>query len=149
MPRCSSPRPRTRCQRASSSRLVFPRIRSVDSLAGARHGFPDIDLTRFAEQAEGVAQIMWASNLPVLVDADDGYGDAKNVTHTVHWHEAMGVSALFLEDQVPPKRCGHLAGKQVVPREAMEKKIQPAGAARRNSHDLFLVADRRSGTRRT
>jgi 2-methylisocitrate lyase-like PEP mutase family enzyme len=75
------------------------------ALVGARHGFPDVDLTRFAEQSAGVHDILAACDLPVLVDADDGYGDAKNVTHTVSAYEAMGVSAIFIEDQASPKRC--------------------------------------------
>ena len=110
------------------------------ALAGARYALPDIDLTRFAEQAGGVMDIMRGSSLPVLVDADDGYGDVKNVTYTVRQYESMGVSALFLEDQVAPKRCGHLSGKRVVPPEIMEKKIEAAVAARQNPDSLFLIA---------
>lgn len=109
------------------------------ALVGARHGIPDIDLTRFAEQAAGVRDILAACSLPVLVDADDGYGDVKNVTHTVHSYEAMGVSAIFLEDQVSPKRCGHMSGKKVVPAEVMEQKIR-AAVASRQSDDFFVVA---------
>jgi len=75
----------------------------------------------------------------VLVDVDDGYGDVKNVTHTVRQYEALGVSAIFLEDQMAPKRCGHLSGKRVVPTELMEEKIKAAIAARRNE-EFFLVA---------
>ena len=106
---------------------------------GARHGFPDIDLTRFGERAAGVRDIVAASRLPVLVDADDGYGDAKNVSHTVMSYEATGVSAIFIEDQVSPKRCGHMAGKDVVPAEIMVQRIEAAVAARR-SKDFFIVA---------
>src|SRR5437763_15580058 len=69
------------------------------ALVGARHGLPDIDLTRFGEQAAGVRDIMAVCDLPVLVDADDGYGDAKKVKHTVSSYEAMGVGAVFIEDQ--------------------------------------------------
>src|SRR5436305_11830791 len=57
------------------------------ALTGARHGLPDIDLTRFAEQAAGVRDIVAGCSLPVLVDADDGYGDVKNVTHTLRFYE--------------------------------------------------------------
>jgi 2-methylisocitrate lyase-like PEP mutase family enzyme len=110
------------------------------ALAGARHGLPDIDLTRFAEQAAGVRDIMGASTLPVLVDADDGYGDVKNVSYTVRHYESMGVAALFIEDQVAPKRCGHLSGKRVVSPESMEQKIEAAAAARQNPDSLFLIA---------
>src|SRR5205823_11440705 len=102
------------------------------ALTGARHGLPDIDLTRFAEQAAGVRDILAACSLPVLVDADDGYGDVKNVTQTVRFYEAIGVSAIFIEDQVSPKRCGHLSGKKVIPAERMEEKIMAAVAARQN-----------------
>jgi len=110
------------------------------ALVGARHGLPDIDLMRFAEQAAGVRDILAATSLPVLVDADDGYGDVKNVTYTVQHYESMGVRALFLEDQVSPKRCGHLAGKRVVPAEVMTEKIRAAVDARTNEQNIFLVA---------
>lgn len=109
------------------------------ALVGARHGLPDIDLTRFAEQSAGVQDIISACSLPVLVDADDGYGDVKNVTHTVASYEAMGVAAIFLEDQVSPKRCGHMSGKRVIPAEIMEERIRAAAAAR-HSDDFFLIA---------
>jgi 2-methylisocitrate lyase-like PEP mutase family enzyme len=109
------------------------------ALVGARHGLPDVDLTRFAEQSAGVRDIVAACDLPVLVDADDGYGDAKNVTHTIASYEAMGVSAVFIEDQVSPKRCGHMSGKEVVPEKVMVQRIQAAVAARR-SKDFFIVA---------
>ena len=82
------------------------------ALDGARFAQPDIDLSRFGEKSNAVHEIIAASDLPVLVDADDGYGDVKNVTHTVRTYENMGVSAVFLEDQKPPKRCGHMAGKE-------------------------------------
>jgi 2-methylisocitrate lyase-like PEP mutase family enzyme len=108
------------------------------ALVGARHGLPDVDLTRFGEQAAGVRDIMAACQLPVLVDADDGYGDAKNVTLTVTSYEAMGVAAIFLEDQVSPKRCGHMSGKEVVPAKIMEERIHAAVAAR--TRDVFIVA---------
>jgi 2-methylisocitrate lyase-like PEP mutase family enzyme len=109
------------------------------ALTGARHGFPDIDLTRFGEQAAGVRDIMAASHLPVLVDADDGYGDAKNVSYTVMSYEASGVAAIFIEDQISPKRCGHMAGKDVVPTKIMAQRVQAAVAARR-SREFFIVA---------
>jgi 2-methylisocitrate lyase-like PEP mutase family enzyme len=110
------------------------------ALAGARHALPDIDLTRFGEQADGVRDIMAACSLPVLVDSDDGYGDVKNVTYTVQGYEAMGVAAIFIEDQVAPKRCGHLAGKRVVPPEIMIQKIKAATAARQDNNGIFIVA---------
>jgi len=75
----------------------------------------------------------------VLVDGDTGYGDVKNVTHTIQGYEALGASAIFIEDQVAPKRCGHMAGKDVIPADEMVTKIKAAADARRNK-DLFLIA---------
>jgi 2-methylisocitrate lyase-like PEP mutase family enzyme len=109
------------------------------AINGARHALPDLDLTHYGEERAGVRDIIQASSLPVLVDCDDGYGDVKNVTRTVQGYETMGVSAIFFEDQVAPKRCGHLAGKQVVPAEVMESKIKAAVAAR-SDPDFFLIA---------
>ena len=82
---------------------------------------------------------MAATRLPVMVDGDTGYGDVKNVAHTIESYEAMGVSSIFLEDQVAPKRCGHMAGKDVIPAKDMAAKIRAAAGARR-SKDFFIVA---------
>jgi len=109
------------------------------ALDGARHGFPDIDLTHFGEKSAAVREIVSASTLPVLVDADDGYGDVKNVTRTIRGYEAMGAAAIFIEDQVAPKRCGHESGKQVIPAEQMVAKVRAAVAARRDP-DTFILA---------
>ena len=108
-------------------------------LVGARYGLPDIGLVGLAEMAQGVRDIVTATSLPVLVDADDGYGDAKNVARTVRHYESLGVAALFIEDQVSPKRCGHMAGKNVIPMEAMVTKVRAAVAAR-NNPDTFIMA---------
>jgi 2-methylisocitrate lyase-like PEP mutase family enzyme len=108
-------------------------------LVGARYGLPDIGLVGLGEMAAGVRDIMAASELPVMVDGDHGYGDAKNVARTIRTYEAMGASAIFIEDQVAPKRCGHMAGKAVVAAETMEEKIRAASAARTN-RDTFLLA---------
>ena len=109
------------------------------ALAGARHGFPDIDLVHYGEQSAGVRDIIAASSLPVMIDADDCYGDVKNVTRTILGYEMLGASAIFFEDQLAPKRCGHMKGKAVIPAEAMVSKVKAAVGARRNP-DLFLVA---------
>src|SRR5215467_7388514 len=108
------------------------------ALVGARHALPDIGLVAFGEMSAGIRDIMAASSLPVLVDCDDGYGDAKNVARTIAGYEAMGVSAIFMEDQRAPKRCGHMAGKEVIDAEAMAGKLAAASAAR--SGDLFIIA---------
>ncbi|HEX9182552.1 MAG TPA: isocitrate lyase/PEP mutase family protein [Burkholderiales bacterium] len=106
---------------------------------GARFGVPDIGLKSLGDLSQAVGDIMAASDLPVLVDADDGYGDVKNVVQTVHTYERMGVGALFLEDQRWPKRCGHLAGKSVVPVEQHEAKIRAAAQEKMNP-ETFLIA---------
>jgi 2-methylisocitrate lyase-like PEP mutase family enzyme len=110
------------------------------ALEGARFGVPDIDLVGFGEKSAAVREIISASKLPVLVDCDDGYGDVKNVTHTVSLYEQMGVSAIFIEDQRPPKRCGHMAGKEVIPPEEMAEKLRAAAAARSARDSVFLIA---------
>lgn len=110
------------------------------ALEGARFGVPDIDLIRFGEKSAAVREIVGASELPVLVDCDDGYGDVKNVTHTVNVYEEMGVSAIFLEDQKPPKRCGHMAGKEVIPPDEMAEKLRAAVAARSDKDSMFIIA---------
>jgi 2-methylisocitrate lyase-like PEP mutase family enzyme len=109
------------------------------ALVGARHALPDVGLAGFGEISAGVRDIIAASRLPVLVDCDDGYGDAKNVARTVGGYEAMGVAAIFMEDQVAPKRCGHMSGKRVIEPAAMAAKIRAAAAARRNP-DTFIIA---------
>lgn len=109
------------------------------ALVGARFGIPDIGLVGLSEMASGVRDIMSACDLPVMVDGDDGYGDVKNVTRTIRTYEQLGVSAIFIEDQVAPKRCGHMAGKDVIATELMEAKLRAAAAAR-DSKDTFLVA---------
>lgn len=108
-------------------------------VVGARYAVPDIGLCALGEISSGIRDIMAATDLPVLIDADDGYGDVKNVTRTIQTYERMGAAAIFIEDQVSPKRCGHMEGKDVVPTEVMEKKIRAAAAARQNK-DTFLIA---------
>jgi len=108
-------------------------------VVGARYGVPDIGLKGLGEIAAAVRDIRAACKLPVVVDADDGYGDVKNVVHTVRTYEDMGVGALMLEDQAWPKRCGHMEGKRVVPAEQAEAKIRAAVAGRR-SPDTWIVA---------
>jgi 2-methylisocitrate lyase-like PEP mutase family enzyme len=109
------------------------------ALVGSRYGIPDIGLAAFGEISAGMRDIMAATRLPVLVDGDTGYGDVKNVAHTIRGYEAMGASAIFLEDQVAPKRCGHMAGKDVIAADQMVAKIRAAVGARRVS-DFFIIA---------
>src|SRR4051812_21490728 len=108
------------------------------AVEGARHGVPDVDLTHFAERHAAVKDIMGATSLPIMVDCDDGYGDVKNVTYTVRGYMALGVQAIFIEDQQAPKQCGHMDDKKVVPPEQMVAKIQAAIAAK--SENFFILA---------
>jgi 2-methylisocitrate lyase-like PEP mutase family enzyme len=93
---------------------------------GARYGVPDIGLKGLGEISAAVKDITAACELPVLVDCDDGYGDVKNVVHTIHTYERLGAAALMIEDQRWPKRCGHMAGKSVIAAEDMEAKVRAA-----------------------
>ena len=108
-------------------------------VAGARYGVPDIGLKGFSDIAGAVRDIIAASDVPVLVDIDDGYGDVKNAVHTMQSYERMGASSVFLEDQAWPKRCGHMAGKKVVPAEVMEAKIKATMAERLDAETLICV----------
>jgi 2,3-dimethylmalate lyase len=108
-------------------------------VAGARYGVPDIGLKGFTDIAAAVRDIIAVCDVPVLVDIDDGYGDVKNAVHTVQSYERMGASAVFLEDQAWPKRCGHMAGKKVVPVEVMEAKVRATMAERLYPETLICV----------
>ena len=107
--------------------------------AGARYGLPDIGLAQLGEFSAAFRDMINACDLPVLVDADNGYGDVKNCVHLLNTYERMGASAMFIEDQVSPKRCGHMSGKRVVPAEEMEAKLR-AMAAERIDPETFIVA---------
>ena len=109
------------------------------ALAGARWAYPDIDLIHFYEENEAIRQVIAASQLPVMVDGGDGFGDAKNATRTVRGYEELGVSGIFIEDQVSPVSCGQMGSKSVVPIKEMVGKVRAALAARRNA-DTFILA---------
>src|SRR5579871_6093623 len=102
-------------------------------------GQPDVGLLSQTEMADHARRLAAAVSVPVLADADTGYGNPLNVRRTVQLYEAAGVAGLHLEDQVAPKRCGHLDGKQVIPALDMAKKIRAAVRARTDT-DFFLIA---------
>lgn len=102
-------------------------------------GFPDIALLTLTEMAQQARYVAQATTLPVIADADTGYGEVLNVARAVREMEHAGLAGIHLEDQVAPKRCGHLDGKQVVPAVEMAKKIRAAVKARSDS-DFFLIA---------
>ncbi len=107
--------------------------------AMARYGVPDIGLVTMTEMVSAVAALSDAVDIPVVADADTGYGNALNVQRTVKEYERAGVAALQFEDQLFPKRCGHLAGKQVISAEEMVGKLKAALDARTDP-DLLIIA---------
>jgi len=102
-------------------------------------GWPDIGLVTMSEVIERAAQVVAAVKIPVIADADTGYGNAINLVRTVREFERIGVAAIHIEDQITPKRCGHLEGKEVISLTEMEKKID-AALASRNDPDFGIIA---------
>ncbi|WP_218010760.1 isocitrate lyase/PEP mutase family protein [Herbidospora mongoliensis] len=102
-------------------------------------GQPDVGYLTLTQMAARVAIFADASELPVIADADTGYGNPLNVRRTVRAYEAAGAAALHIEDQTFPKRCGHMLGRHVVAREEMIQKIKAAVDARRD-HDFVVIA---------
>ena len=107
--------------------------------SASRLGLPDLGFAGLAEMADHARNMASAVSIPLIADADTGYGNALNVRRTVRMYETAGVAALHLEDQMLPKRCGHLAGKQVVPLEEFAQKIRAAVEARTDP-DLLVIA---------
>jgi 2,3-dimethylmalate lyase len=129
---------------ALSARLIeaagFPVVYMTGfGTAAGRLGRPDIGLLGMSEMVDNARRIVEAVEVPVIADADTGYGNPINVVRTVHEYERAGVAAIHLEDQVAPKKCGHMEGKQIIPGEEMVQKIRAAAAARR-SPDFLLIA---------
>lgn len=102
-------------------------------------GLPDVGLLTMTEMVEQTRRVVDAVGVPVIADADTGYGNPINVLRTVRAYERAGVAGIHLEDQVAPKKCGHTEGKQVIPAEEMVEKIRAAATARR-SPDFLLIA---------
>ena len=109
------------------------------ALSAGLAGLPDVGLltqTEFADQGRYLAQ---AVSIPLLSDADTGFGEALSAERTVRLYESAGLAGLHLEDQQFPKRCGHLSGKTLIPTEAMVAKIRAAAAARRDPHFVLIA----------
>ncbi len=109
------------------------------SYAFTRFGRPDVGLIGMTEIAEAVRLIRDRVSLPLIVDADTGFGNALNVQRTVREFEAAGASAIQIEDQVSPKRCGHTIGKQVIATSEMVGKVKAALDARRDASTLIIA----------
>jgi len=103
----------------------------------AMKGIPDIGIFTFQELFDAVIEITKMSNLPLIVDVDTGFGEVINVTRTVSDLESIGVAAIQIEDQLFPKRCGHLEGKEIIKAKEFAKKIY---AAKSVSKDMLVIA---------
>ncbi|SRR6266404_1808906 len=102
-------------------------------------GIPDIGLVTMSESIERAVQVVSATNIPIIADADTGYGNAVNLVRTVREFERAGVAAIHIEDQITPKRCGHLDGKEVIALAEMEKKLE-AALKTRVDPDFCIIA---------
>jgi 2-methylisocitrate lyase-like PEP mutase family enzyme len=109
------------------------------AVAAHNHGLPDIGLVGLAEVAASLSRMTAVSNIPVVVDADTGYGSEPGVRRSVIELERAGAAAIQIEDQVFPKRCGHMEGKRVIPRDEMVLKVRSALAARRNPETVVIA----------
>jgi methylisocitrate lyase len=107
--------------------------------AAHHFGLPDVGLIGRAEVVESVRRMRAATNLPIVVDADTGYGSEAGVWLTVRELEAVGANAVQIEDQVSPKRCGHMEGKEVIAADEMVIKVRAAVAARRSDETLIIA----------
>ena len=122
-----------------AERVGFEAVYMTGFGTAAARGFPDLGLLTMSEMVENVRTIARSVQIPVICDADTGYGNPVNVWRTVNEYERAGAAALHIEDQVWPKRCGFLAGKQVIAQEEMVPKVRAACDARGNP-DTVIIA---------
>lgn len=120
--------------------IGFEGVYVSGAVVSAELGLPDIGLTTLTEVASRGAQVARVTDLPVLVDADTGFGEPMNAARTVALLEEAGLGGCHLEDQVNPKRCGHLDGKAVVPTDEMVRRVRAAVSARRDPN--FVICAR-------
>jgi 2-methylisocitrate lyase-like PEP mutase family enzyme len=117
----------------------FAAVYMTGAGTAATLGYPDFGLVTMSEMVGNAGRIAAAVELPVIADADTGYGNELNVFRTVREFERSGVAGIHIEDQEFPKKCGHLEGKQVIPREDYIAKVRAAAAARRDQ-DFMVIA---------
>jgi len=122
-----------------AERLGFQAIYLSGAALSASLAVPDVGLVTLTEFVDAARAITSATQIPLICDADTGFGEALNVERTIRSLEAAGVAGLHLEDQQLPKRCGHLSGKQLVDAQVMIAKLRAAAAARRDT-DFVLIA---------
>ena len=120
-------------------RAGFDAVYMTGAGTAAALGYPDYGLATMTEMVDNAGRIAAAVSIPVIADADTGYGNELNVARTVREYERRGVAAIHLEDQVFPKRCGHLDEKRVIAAEDFVSKIR-AAAASRTDPDFLLIA---------
>ena len=128
---------------AIGARLIeqagFAAVYMTGAGTSAARGYPDFGLLTMSEMVDNAAVMARSIAVPLIADADTGYGNELNVTRTVREYEARGVAGVHIEDQLAPKRCGHLDGKEVVSREEFVSKIRAAVEARR-SKEFIVIA---------
>jgi len=117
----------------------FPAVYMTGAGTSVSHGYPDFGLLSASEMIANAARMTRAIEVPLVADADTGYGNELNVVRTVQDYERAGVAGIHIEDQVSPKRCGHLDDKEIVPREDWLAKIRAAAFARHDP-DFLLIA---------
>ncbi len=117
----------------------FPAVYMTGAGTSVSHGYPDFGLLTMSEMVENAARIVRSVDVPVIADADTGYGNELNVFRTVQEYERRGVAGIHIEDQVSPKKCGHLDDKEIVSREDYIAKIRAAVAAKRD-RDFLIIA---------
>jgi 2-methylisocitrate lyase-like PEP mutase family enzyme len=117
----------------------FPAVYMTGAGTAAERGFPDVGLVTMSEMVSNARYIATAVNIPVVCDADTGYGNPLNVRRTVREYEAAGVAGIHIEDQLFPKKCGFFEGKQVIPLEEHAQKIRAALDARTDP-DFVVIA---------
>src|SRR6266571_4124791 len=117
----------------------FAAVYMTGAGTAATLGYPDFGLLTMSEMVGNAGRIVAAVELPVIADADTGYGNELNVFRTVREFERSGVAGIHIEDQEFPKKCGHLEGKQIIAREDWLAKIRAAAAARRD-RDFTIIA---------
>jgi 2-methylisocitrate lyase-like PEP mutase family enzyme len=120
-------------------RAGFDVVYMTGAGTAATLGYPDFGLLTMTEMVANAGRIAAAVGVPVIADADTGYGNELNVVRTVRAYEAAGAAGLHLEDQVFPKKCGHLDDKEIVPRDEWLAKIRAAAAARRDPGFLVIA----------
>ncbi|MEZ6023776.1 MAG: isocitrate lyase/PEP mutase family protein [Hyphomonadaceae bacterium] len=108
-------------------------------LSNTLFGQPDAGIMGLSDNVNACRHIARSIDIPLMADADTGYGNPVSVHHTVRYFEEAGVVGINIEDQVSPKRCGHMAGKDVIPIEEMTKKVEAACAARRDDNFIVLA----------